>query len=215
MRPSWRFGRKARPRLPEPRQPPRAERPCVYAGLRSGRYAGTGRSFGPVAEAADVGDAAAAHGEDLPAPGRPAFLASGRCAGDLQPHQKRPGPGGHLRDHCPRADRSRAGPPGDDLIAVAAVGIAGTLRRAQRAPGSSRSLTASRSPDSRADLTRPASAAGSSAALASSAMKISACGAKLAVQPRRDRHPSGAARRRLRADPRQAIVTQREKPSRS
>lgn len=64
----------------------------MYAGLRSGRHAGTGRSFGPVAEAADVGDAAAAHGEDLPAPGRPAFLASGRRAGDLQPHQKRPGP---------------------------------------------------------------------------------------------------------------------------
>ncbi len=80
-------------------------------------------------------EAAAAHGEDLPAPGRPAFLASGRRAGDLQPHQKRPGAGGHLRDHCPRADRSRAGPPGDDLIAVAAVGIAGTLRRAPAGTG--------------------------------------------------------------------------------
>ena len=187
----------------------------MYAGLRSGRHAGTGRSFGPVAEAADVGDAAAAHGEDLPAPGRPAFLASGRRAGDLQPHQKRPGAGGHLRDHCPRADRSRAGPPGDDLIAVAAVGIAGTLRRAPAGTGIEQIPDGIKIAGLQADLTRPASAAGSSAALASSGMKISACGAKLAVQPRRDRHPSGAARRRLRADPRQAIVTQREKPSRS
>src|SRR5580658_1367347 len=99
------------------------------AGLRSGKQAGPGRGCRPVIEAADVGNAVALHGEYLPALGRSACLASGRRAGDIQPYQKRPGAGGHLGDHRSGTGGSGAGPPGDDLVSVAAVGVAGTLRR--------------------------------------------------------------------------------------
>jgi hypothetical protein len=102
---------------------------CPLAGLRSGRYSRPGRSLRPVAEAADVSDTVAFHGEDLPALGHPACLASVRRPGDVQPHQQCPGTGGHLSDNRSCTGTSRAGPPGDDLISVAAVGIAGTLWR--------------------------------------------------------------------------------------
>jgi hypothetical protein len=52
---------------------------------------------------------------------RSACLTSGRRAGDVQPHQKRPGAGGHLGDDRSCTGGSRAGPPGGDLVAVAAV----------------------------------------------------------------------------------------------
>jgi len=99
------------------------------AELRSGRHAGPGSGLHPVAEAADVGDTVTRHGEDLPALGRSACFTGGWRAGDVQPHQKRPGARGHLSDHGPYAGDSRAGPPGDDLGAVAAPGVAGILWR--------------------------------------------------------------------------------------
>jgi hypothetical protein len=50
----------------------------------------------------------------------------------LKSDQKCPGTGGHLGDHRSCAGGSCAGPPGDDLVAVAAVGIGRTLRRPRR-----------------------------------------------------------------------------------
>ena len=79
----------------------------------------------PVIEATDVSDPAAPQGQDLPALRRSACLASRRRASDLEPHEKRPGAGGHLRDHRTYAGGSRAGPPRDDLVAVLAVGVVG------------------------------------------------------------------------------------------
>ena len=142
-------------------------------GLSSAGHAGAGRGCRPVVEAADVGDAIAPHGEDLPTP---ACLASGRRAGDFKSDQKCPGAGGHLSDHRSRTGGSRPGPPHDDLVAVAQSESLGPSGAPQRAPGSSRSLMASRSQDSRADLTRPASTAESSAALALSGMRTSLAG---------------------------------------
>jgi hypothetical protein len=165
--------------------------PSLTPGWRSGRHTGPGRSSLPVIEAADAGDPIAPHGQDLPALGRSARLASGRRAGDFQPHQECPGAGGHLRDHGSCTGGSRAGPPRDDRVAVAAVGVVGTLRRAQRAPGSSRSLMASRSPDSKANLTRSVSAAGSWVALALSGMRISPALHSWPFQRRCAGRPSG------------------------
>ncbi len=45
------------------------------------------------------------------------------------PARSVPGAGGHLGGHRSCTGGSRAGPPGGDLVAVAAVGAAGTLRR--------------------------------------------------------------------------------------
>jgi hypothetical protein len=61
----------------------------------------------------------------------------------------------------------------------------------QRVPGSSRSLMASRSPDSKANLTRSVSAAGSWVALASSGMRISLALHSWPFQRRCAGHPSG------------------------
>jgi hypothetical protein len=60
---------------------------------------------------------------------RRAVPPASRTAGDVQPHQKCPGAGGHLSDHRSCTGGSRAGPPGGDLVALAAVGVAGTPRR--------------------------------------------------------------------------------------
>ena len=133
--------------------------PSLTPGWRSDRHTGPGRGCLPVVEAADVGDPIAPHGQDLRALGRSARLASGRRAGDFQPHQKCPGAGGHLRDHGSCTGGSRAGPPRDDLVAVRHSASLGPSGAPQRAPGSSRSLMASRSPDSKANLTRSVSAA--------------------------------------------------------
>jgi hypothetical protein len=43
--------------------------------------------------------------------------------------------GGHLSDPRSCTGGSRAGPPGDDLVAVAAVGVAGTLWRTPAGTG--------------------------------------------------------------------------------
>ena len=88
------------------------------------------RGCRPVRKATDVNDPAAPQSQDLPALLRSACLASRRRASDLEPHQKRPGAGGHLADHRTCAGGSRAGPPGDNLVPVLAVGGAGTFRRA-------------------------------------------------------------------------------------
>jgi hypothetical protein len=110
-------------------------RPRPESELCSGRHPGTGRGCRPVVEATDVGDAIAPQGEDLPALGYAARLASGGRAGDLKPDEKCPGADGYLSDHRSCTGGSRAGPPRDDLIAVLAVGIAGTLRRTPAGTG--------------------------------------------------------------------------------
>ena len=73
--------------------------PNLTPGWRSGLHTSPGRGCFPVVEAGDVGDPIAPHGQDLPALCRSPRLASGRRAGDVQPHQECPGAGGHLRDH--------------------------------------------------------------------------------------------------------------------
>jgi hypothetical protein len=75
----------------------------------------------------------ALHGEDLPAPGRSRLPHERSQAAGVpetsSPRQKCPGAGGHLVDHRSCTGGSRAGLPGDDLVAVAAIGVAGTLWR--------------------------------------------------------------------------------------
>src|SRR5580704_866496 len=159
--------------------------------VRSGGHASTGRGGRTVVEAADVGDPIAPQGQDLPALYRCARLASRRRAGDFQPYQKCPRPGRYLGDHRTCAGGSRAGPPRDDLVAVLAVGFAGPSAAPQRAPGSSRSLMASRSLDSRASLTRSVSSAASPVALALSGMKISLARHSWQFHRRCAGHPEG------------------------
>lgn len=96
--------------------------------MRSGGHASTGRGCRPVVEAADVDYPIVPQAQDLPALRRSARLASRRCAGDLKPQEKCPSASGHLRVHRTCAGGSRAGPPRDDLVAVVAVGLMGTLR---------------------------------------------------------------------------------------
>jgi hypothetical protein len=106
--------------------------PISSRPAQSGGYLRTGADRGcpPVIEATDVGDPMAPYGQDLPALDRSSSLASGRRAGDFQPDQKSPGTGDHLGDHRCCTGGSRAGPPRHDLVAVAAVGVVGTIRRA-------------------------------------------------------------------------------------
>ena len=144
-------------------------RPAADAGLRSGRHAGAGRGFRPVTEPADVDDTVAIHGEDLPAPGRSALPH------EPQACRRRPAPpevsraGGHLGDHRSCTGGSRAWPTRrSDLVAVTAVGVAGTLRRtpagtgAEQIPDRIKIAELQGGPDSSGERR------GSSAALASS-----------------------------------------------
>ena len=142
-------------------------------GLRSGRHAGLGGGRRHVIEATDVGEPIAPYGQDLPAPGRIACLASGRRAGDFKPDQKCAGVGGHLSDRRSYPGGSRAGPPREDLVAVVAAGVVRTLRRAPPGAGDEQIPDGIQTAGFTANLTRSVSAAGSCAALASSGMRIS------------------------------------------
>ena len=163
------------------------------SGLRSGRHAGAGRGYRPVVEAADVGDAVAANGEDLPAPGRSARLAGSRRAGDVQPRQKCSGAGGHLSDHRPCTGGSGAGPPGDDLVAVGAVGVAGPLRRTlagtgiEQIPDAIKVAGLQRGPDSSGERGRLCRGVG---IVWHDGLP---CVRSWPLQRRRGRHPSGIA----------------------
>lgn len=135
--------------------------PSLTPRWQSGRHPGPGRGCPPVIEATDVGDPMAPYGQDLPALDRSSSPASGRGASDFQPTRRVPAP----------AITSVTTAPAPAARALAHHAMTWSLSRQsassgpsgapQRALRSSRLLMASRSPDSRANLTRSVSAADS------------------------------------------------------
>jgi hypothetical protein len=89
----------------------------------------------PVLVAADVGNPVAVHSQDLPALPGSAFPTRHRRAGDVKPDKKSPRAGGQFSDERTGISGSRAAPPREELIAVAAIAVLWPLRRTSAGAG--------------------------------------------------------------------------------